>query len=156
MTILKISPLGEGFDFDKFDCGFEEVNNYLKNKALAQEREKISKIYVILKEKRVIGYSAIFCSHLFLKLRNQNKEFRVPGICIGQLGVDLEFQKKGIGKTIVQHAISLVAKINNYSGCRIVFVDAYDDAVEYYEKLNFHLVQSKPNRNKMVLDIVDI
>ncbi len=156
MTLLKVGPFEKGLNFDKFDCGQTEVNDYLKNKALIQEKEKISKIYIIHKDKNIIAYSAIFCSHLFLRLLKKNIEFRVPGICIGQLGVDREFQNKGIGKTLIQHAISLVDKINTYSGCRIIFVDAYDNAIEYYEKLNFRLVQSKPNRNKMVLDILDM
>ena len=155
MTLLKVSPFEERFNYEKFDCGFIEVNDYLKSKAIQQEKERITKIHVVQKENLIIGYSGIFCSHLFLKLRDQNIEFRVPGICIGQLGVDREFQNKGIGKILIQHAISLVEKINYYSGCRIVFVDAYDNAIEYYQNLNFQLVQSKPNRNKMVLDVMD-
>lgn len=155
MTRLRVSPLGKGLHFKTFDCGLLEVNNYLKNKSIQQEKERITKIFVVQKQNVIIGYSAIFCSHLFLKLSGKNIEFRVPGICIGQLGVHHEFQNKGVGKILVQHAISLVEKINNYSGCRIVFVDAYDTAIEYYQNLNFQLVQEKPNRNKMVLDIMD-
>ena len=44
MTLLKVSPFGEKLNFENFDCGLLEVNDYLKSKALQQEKEKITKI----------------------------------------------------------------------------------------------------------------
>ncbi len=101
----------------------------------------------------MIAYSAVFCSHLYFKLPDQDKEFRVPGICLGQLGVDVEFQGKGLGIILIKHAISLANKISEYLGCRIIYVEAHDDAVYFYLSLRFSLVEAKPNRNRMVFDL---
>lgn len=149
-----ITSYNDEFNIETFECGNEDVNDYLKQKASSQEKEKITKIFIIHKNRRIIAYSAIFCSHLFFKLPDQEIEFRVPGICIGQLGVDTEFQEKGLGKILVQHAISLGNKIINYSGCRIIYVEAYDSAIEYYKNLQFDLLESRPNRNRMILDLL--
>lgn len=149
-----LTSYNDEFNIETFECGNEDVNDYLKQKASSQEKEKITKIFIIHKNRRIIAYSAIFCSHLFFKLPDQEKEFRVPGICIGQLGVDTEFQEKGLGKILVQHAISLGNKISNYSGCRIIYVKAYDSAIDYYKNLQFDLLESRPNRNRMILDLL--
>ncbi len=103
--------------------------------------------------KRVIAYSAIFCSHIFLQLPEQPQEFRVPGICLGQLGVDLKYQGKGVGTMLIQHSISMAHLIGQYAGCRIIYVEAYDVAMDYYQKLEFRLIERRPNRNRMFLDL---
>jgi ribosomal protein S18 acetylase RimI-like enzyme len=75
---------------------------------------------------------------------------------LGQLGVDIEFQGKGLGTILIKHAVSLANKIGNYSGCRIIYLEARDDAVEYYKKLCFYLVEPKPNKNRMVFDLIQM
>jgi len=154
MTNPIITTFHDEFNIEFFNCGNDDVNDYLKNKASIQEEEKITKIFVIHKDNIIIAYSAIFCSHLYFRLPDQETEFRVPGVCIGQLGVDTEFQGKGLGKILVQHAISLANKISNYSGCRIIYVDAYDNAIDYYKNLRFHLIESRPNHNRMFFDLI--
>lgn len=153
MTIPLITALTDDLDIESFQCGNDDVNDYLKSKASSQEKQRITKIFVIHKDKRVIAYSAIFCSHLYFKLPDQEKEFRVPGICLGQIGVDIEYQGKGLGKILIHHTISLGYKIGNYSGCRIIYVDAYDNAISYYENLRFYLIGSSSNRNRMFFDL---
>jgi len=138
---------------EDFNCGKDEINDFLKNLAVRQEKERITKIFAFHLQNRVIAYTAVFCSHLYFKLPALEKEFRVPGICIGQLGVDLTFQKRGLGFLMIKHCISLANTVGEYSACRILYCEAFDEAMDYYEKHKFILVKKRPNRNLMFLDL---
>ncbi len=149
-----VAPYDPSFDIQSFNCGLSDINSYLQQKAINQERDKITKLFVIHLEKRVIAYCAVFCSHLFFRLPNQVTEFRVPGLCLGQLGVDLNYQGKGLGNLLVEYCISIARKIGEYAGCRILFLEAHDTAIKFYHSLRFHLLERKINRNRMFLDLI--
>lgn len=148
-----ITPLYERLSLKDFDCGNDDVNTFLKEKANNQERDKITKIYAVQFKLQVIAYSALFCSHYYLELPDQEHAFRVPGICLGQLGVDRQFQGKGLGALLIKHSISIANKINEYAACRIIYCEAFDNAIDFYEKYRFLLIDSQPDRNKMYFDL---
>jgi GNAT superfamily N-acetyltransferase len=153
MSKPSITAFHTGLISKDFDCGIEEVNKFLQEKAYTQEKDRITKIYAIQIESRVIAYSALFCSHYFLELPDQEYPFRVPGICIGQLGVDVQFRGKGLGTFLIKHAISIANKIHDFAACRIIYCEAFDDAIDFYRKHGFHLVEQQVNRNRMYLDL---
>jgi GNAT superfamily N-acetyltransferase len=153
MVRPSITPFYKGLILKDFNCGNDEVNKFLKEKAFAQERDKITKIYAIQIKNRVIAYSALFCSHYYLELPDQTQSFRVPGICVGQLGVDIQFQGKGLGSLLIKHSISLANRINDYAACRIIYCEAFDNAIDFYKKHSFLLVEPQPDRNRMYFDL---
>ena len=155
MTDLDVEIVGyhDKLNFKDFDCGNDEINTFLKEKGPIQEREKISRIYTIHKKGQIIAFSAVFCSRLYYKLKDQAQEFRIPGICLGQLGVDLKYQKKGLGSILINHSISLANRISDYAACRVLYCEARDDAIPFYEKHNFRMVKVIRDRNKMALDL---
>ncbi len=149
-----IGPFDASLAIQSFDCGSTDVNIFLRLKAVQQEKDKITKIFVIHLDKRVIAYCAIFCSHLYFRLPDQEAEFRVPGLCLGQLGVDLNYQGKGLGTHLIEYCISVAKKISGLAGCRILFLEAHDTVLSYYHTLRFRLIERKPNRNRMFLDLI--
>ena len=153
MVRPSITPFHEGLIFTDFDCGNAEVNKFLQEKAYNQEKDRITKIYVIQIDNRMIAYSALFCSHYYLELPDQEQSFRVPGICIGQLGVDGQFQGKGLGSLLIKHAISIANKINDFAACRIIYCEAFNDAIDFYKKHRFTLVEEQADRNRMYFDL---
>jgi GNAT superfamily N-acetyltransferase len=94
------------------------------------------------------------CSHHRYKPGGYSREFRVPGLLIGQLGVDAQFERNNIGSMLIDYCISLAMEIKRYAACRIIYVESFDDAVEFYKKPNFVLLDDNiKNRNKMILDM---
>jgi len=148
-----ITAFHEGLILKDFDCGSEEVNRFLQEKADNQEKDRITKVYAIQIKSRVIAYSALFCSHYYLELPDQEHPFRVPGICVGQLGVDVQFRDKGLGTLLIKHAISIANKINDFAACRIIYCEAFDNAIDFYRKHGFQLVEPQVDRNRMYLDL---
>ncbi|MCF2141444.1 MAG: GNAT family N-acetyltransferase [Candidatus Lokiarchaeota archaeon] len=152
--MIEISPLKPDHDFNGFDCGEKLINDFLKNESRNQQKWNISNIYVIYKDNKVIAYSALFSCHFRYKNEELNRKVRIPGICIGQLGVDKKYKKNGLGKYLIQHSISVANKIRKLVGCRIIYVEALENAKKYWERFNFKEIEKKgKNQFKMVFDI---
>ena len=64
----------------------------------------------------------------YVKQRNH-----YPAVKIGRLAVSENYEHQGIGEQILQYVKALFA-FGNRSGCRFLTVDAYADAVPFYEK----------------------
>jgi GNAT superfamily N-acetyltransferase len=154
MSRPRISILNPALKIEDFDSGNFEVNDFLKNKAHMKQMQKKTAVYTIHLDHYVIAYSALFCTHFCLLLSDQVVPFRVPGLFIGQLGVDRKYQGKDLGKLLIEHAVALANEMSQKVGCRIVFLEAVDEKWPYYAKLNFKLIEQRKNRNKMYLDLL--
>ncbi|NOS88926.1 MAG: GNAT family N-acetyltransferase [Methylococcaceae bacterium] len=85
----------------------------------------------------------------------------LPAVKIARLAVDNRYRGSGIGSTLVDYAIALILdKIAENVGCRFVVTDAKSQAVSFYEKQGFVLLDSKGNQSTehhlMFLDLVDL
>ncbi len=150
----EIRVFSDDLVFDDFNCSNEEVNKFLKEQASAETRDDLTKVFVVRAKTRVIAYVAVMCSHYRYKPSGYSREFRVPGLLIGQLGVDARFERKKIGSMLIDYCISIAMEIKRYAACRIIYVESFDDAVEFYRKHNFVLLDNGVrNRNKMILDL---
>jgi GNAT superfamily N-acetyltransferase len=154
MISSELAPFSEEFYFDDFHSKNEEVNNFLKERAIIETADNTTKIYVAHVDRRIIAYVAIMCSHYRYKPVGFDTEFRVPGLLIGQLGVDERFEHKGIGSMLIDYCISIVMEIKTLAACRIIYVESFDDAIAFYQKHQFILLDNHvKDRNKMVLDL---
>ncbi len=140
---------------DRFNCGNDLVNRFLKEKAYDQQQRKLTKVYVIHRGADVFGFYAIACSSLRLRLPDMTSEFRVPGMLLGMIGVDKRYQGKGISKHLIDHCISLSKSIGKTIACRILYVDALGSMVDYYEKLAFRYIsKTGSDRHRLYLDLL--
>ena len=151
-----ICPLTDDMDLTQFESGKESVDDYLKSNALKEQHEGITKVYVLIISKRIIGYIAIICSHYFFKLPDQDIEMRIPGLFIGQLGIDKKYQGHNLGEQLIQYCISLAIRVIGINvACRIIYLESLDDKMDYYKKINFEFIQQrKPDRNIMYFDLL--
>jgi len=65
-------------------------------------------------------------------LMQEAKDYHYPAVKIGRLAVSENYAHQGIGEQILQYVKALFA-FGNRSGCRFLTVDAYADAVSFYE-----------------------
>ena len=152
-VIVELEP---SMVLDDFDCGDRQVNEFLKEKAKDQQERFVTKVYVMRKDNEIIGYYAVFCSHFRVDLPEDRKfEFNVPGVCMGQLGIDNRYKRKGLGTEMIKHCVSLAHKINKMAACRIIWLMAYDSVIDYYSKRprNFLLTKQLRDKNRMIYDL---
>ena len=143
--------------FDRFDCGEPSLNLWLQNRCLYNNRNKASKTYAVITSD---GYlAAFYClsahtiNHSFLKASlKKNMPDPIPVLLLGRLAVDLKYQKQGLGKALVQHALMLSKSVAETVG--IVGLYTYPlsvQASDFYSKLGF--IKIKENFDGMLFKL---
>jgi GNAT superfamily N-acetyltransferase len=162
---LDIVKLSHGFDLSAFDCGDADLNSFLKDDALPYQNDSLAVTYLCLYRNQVVGYFSL--SSDAIRLDPDEKETmpepkrrlgEYPAIKIGRLAVHNNYRKHGIGTFLIKAAMGKISdEIIKEIGCRYVTVDAYEQAVEFYKKLDFvqNLAKKRKTGLSMRYDLMD-
>ena len=126
----------------KFDCGQEELNTFLKSYAYKNDLHGIGKTYLAKENDIICGFITICsCSVEFKEITSKIKEklpkYPIPAIKIARLAVDKKYQNKGIGKYLLKNALQKIVQAAEIVGVYLVLVDAKENATGFYEKFGF-------------------
>ncbi|MBR6295019.1 MAG: GNAT family N-acetyltransferase [Treponema sp.] len=158
-----------------FDCGDEDLNDFMKNEIQFYKNQLIAMPYVVVekgKTDRVLAYFTLSNDKIAVtdfisnnqfnkfKKKNFNKEKYLrsyPSVKIGRLGISKELQGAGIGTNIIDF-IKLYFLEDNKTGCRFITVDAYNAAVPFYKKNGFDfLIKKDENPTQlMYFDLINL
>ncbi len=150
---ILLRRLGEEDHIAKFDCGDEDLNDFIFNDALLYYKVRLATSYVLEDKntKDTIGYFSLAHDRISLtdfpsnsaynRFRKQffaqGKMFKsYPALKICRLATDKNYHGEGIGTMMVNMIITSY-KSDNKAGCRFITVDAYADALSFYYKLGF-------------------
>ena len=148
-------PITAAHDVSGFSCISEELNTWLKRRALANEG-KTARTYVVTLGQRVVGYyclaaGGISRDQLPRAIRQDNPNM-VPVMVLGRLATDRNFEGRGIGSGMLQEAISRTLAMSIEAGIRGLLVHALDDrAAGFYQK--FHFVQCHVGERTLLLPL---
>jgi predicted GNAT family N-acyltransferase len=139
---LIIEQLCSYHDRRNFDCGLEELNAYLQRYSGQHERKGLGRTYVAVEdhEARVLGYYTISSSAVAFDTVPDNLPRQpVPVALIGRLAVDHGAGGRGLGETLLLHALRSVQRAADIVGIYAVVVDALNqDAKTFYLKYGFN------------------
>ena len=62
--------LNENHDLSEFDCGDEELNNFLKKDALIQQKAMLNVTKLIIFEDQIIGFVSLLTDSILIKKIN--------------------------------------------------------------------------------------
>ena len=153
----------EKFDCKNENFENEDLNDFLKKDVIEYHRSLILKTYVYYleninpQEANIVAFVSFLNdtiekkvpdltfnnrfkqflpkdSHIYLQFKKLDK---LPSVKIARIGVDKNYQKKGIGTQIIKDAIKDFASDNNKTGCKFITVDSYQEAIDWYLKLGF-------------------
>lgn len=144
MELISIKTLSCKHLLKKFDCGIDELNNYLKRYAYKNDEENIGKTYLLMDDKTIVGYYTLANGSIsYDNLPNGYKnlpKYPVPIIKLARLAVDKKYQKQSFGKillySIFKKAYVYSSKIASYD----LVVDAKPEARGFYEHFGFILL----------------
>ena len=152
---ISILLLTEDYPIKPFDCEDEDLNDFLFNEAISYQKELLATTFVMENDKQTLGYYSLLNDSLQLKeemfaSKSQFKKFlrelmpypkrhlkTIPALKIGRLAIDKTFKGKGLGSVIMANIISRCIKMNEEQACRLITVDAYKQAVPFYQKMGF-------------------
>jgi GNAT superfamily N-acetyltransferase len=96
---------------EEFDCGDEEINNYLKNLVETADEAGFSRTFLMIVEPgeaKVCGFYTLSASTIPVKeLPDEYKQplpFPIPAILIGQFAIDNVWQGQGISRLLLADA----------------------------------------------------
>jgi predicted N-acetyltransferase YhbS len=153
-------PLLETHETERFDCGNEFLNDWLKKFALVNSRSNSAKTFVVCEDNKVIGYYSLAMGSVdyeaaTLRIKKGLARHPIPVIVLAKLAVDLDYQKKRIGVSLLKDSFLRSLMISEHIGTRAVFVNAKDDhAKTFYEHHGFQPLPS--DTLKLLILVKDI
>ena len=149
---MQILPLTGSHDRQAFDCDRQELNDWLRQVARQHQDKGLSKTFVAVCEEepnRICGYYALTLAeiesrHLPAAWRKKLPR-RIPGVRLGRLAIDKQFQGKGLGELLLVDALTRAQRIYQEAGGIGLFVDAIDEqAAGYYQRFGFVSIPDNP------------
>jgi len=155
----EVRKLQQNEKVKSFDCGDDELNDFLLNEAAPYRKYLLAVTYVFenVETKEIVGYFSLANDKIsltdflnktefnrFRKQRFVNKK-RIksyPAVKICRLGVSETFHGKGVG-TILLDFIKSYFIIENKTGCRFITVDAYSNAIPFYNNNDFQYLRKE-------------
>ena len=142
---MLIEPLTRDHNRKAFDCGNEEVNRFLREKAMQDQERDLSRTMVLINPdespKRIIGYHTLVMTQVKQEeIPNDRPRITrgIPVILLGQHGVDHKYQGQGLGDLLLMDVQARTTEISQKVGIRALMLDARNELLAvWYEKHDF-------------------
>ncbi|WP_434059204.1 GNAT family N-acetyltransferase [Gracilibacillus phocaeensis] len=79
-----------------------------------------------------------------------------PSVRIHYIGIDKKFRQKGLGELLLLFALDTCIQISNYLGFSFVILEAMENAVHFFKKMNFTEIKRHDNMQIMGIKLDDI
>ena len=141
--ISKPAALKPSHDLGSFDCGRDQINNWLRTRAKKASESGTARTYVICRgPRRVIGFYSLAAGGVAHAgapgALTRNTPDPIPVIILARFGVHKEEQGQGLGQDILNDAARRSLQAARIIGARALLVHALDPAAaRFYEHHGF-------------------
>lgn len=160
---FEYSMLEEFTDILPFNCGDDDLNEFLIEKAKPYKSSLLATTYLITYQSKTVAYLSIYNDSLKVQEENfasknafkrwikanygsEKRHLRtIPAIKIGRLAVCIEtkLHLRGIGTKLVNMVKELATEYNSRCACQLITVDAYSKSTDFYKKQGFEFLSKK-------------
>jgi hypothetical protein len=151
---------------NRFDCGVDPINKFLRNKARRAEKRNEHKVFCAHLDgsSNAIGYYALQVgSDSVNELPDRNKDnylktyVAFPAVNLSFLGVASDYHRQGLGSYLLMDVFSKVGKIAECAGFYALTLVSYDEkSTAFYKSLNFSIYSEHLKQPKMLYPLEDI
>ena len=129
-------------NLSEFNCGEPSLDDWLRRRALQNEKSGASRTYVVCAGEHVAGYYALAVgavAHAEAPGRiRRNMPDPVPVMIIGRLAVHKDHQGRQIGAGLLRDAVLRTLQAAEIAGVRAILVHAISErARKFYENCGF-------------------
>jgi GNAT superfamily N-acetyltransferase len=166
---VEIRILRASDDRSRFRSGDPDLDRFFQRYAgQNQFRHHVGTTYVAIDVGHIVGYATVAPGHIEIDelpaaARKKLPAYPLPVLRLGRLAVDESVRGQGLGKESLRFVLQLALRLADDYGCTGVLVDAKADAVSFYERLGFMLLEvvegqsdSRPAPTPMFLPLADI
>lgn len=155
-------PLLASDDRSRFDCGRASLNGWFARHAWNNHASGASRVNVLCTDNTsiIIGYVTLSSGQIeraFLpKPRQRNQPDPLPVTLLGQLAVDINYQGKGHGSSLLNFALNTALRASEIIGSIGVITHPLDDELRVlYQNWGFEELSFDPQR-AMIVRMVDL
>ena len=164
MDNIPFQRLTQESELKPFDCGNSDLTEYFFHSAKKDMVKLLTVVYYLVENDKTVlfftlsndkiseielrGGEPIYTKSFFRRIKDKFGRAKhrrdYPAVKIGRLGVNKEFQGKGVhwGSETLDFIKEWMIT-DNKTGCCFITVDAYATAVEFYKKNGFLLMGEK-------------
>lgn len=156
--------LSESHSIKPFDCGDPDLNQFLFEDAIPHLKQLLTVTYLLETKSDTIAYFSVLNDKITLEEvanRSFNKLSRkiphakyresYPSVKIGRFAVSKAYQRGNIGTALLDYIKGYFIDLNK-TGCRFITVDAYPQAVPFYERNGFlPLILKEPKNDNRAM-----
>lgn len=153
MKLVRLMPQTQ---LGGFDCGDEDLNNFLLEDAKGFLEKRIATSYLLVDEDNIVAYFCLLNDKIsrqditnsqWKKIKGgypESKRFgSYPAIKIGRFAVSSKYRGRNIGTDLMNLLKGMLNNNPNYSAFRYLTVDAYLSAIDFYQKNKFKILSEK-------------
>jgi predicted GNAT family N-acyltransferase len=158
--VFRIEPISSGHNTKQFDCGEAELNSFLRQFALKNDKNDIGRTYVVVRpgETDVLGYYTISSGTVkFSQLPAELKlpRYPIPTAHIGKLATDVTVQGQGLGEALLFDALEKAESASKEIGIKVVeLIALHEKAKAFYLRYGFTELADDPLRVYLHMDTV--
>jgi len=146
-------------DIAAFECGVQELDDWLKRRALQNEASRASRTFVVTAGGRVVGYYALATGAVAQREATgrvrRNMPEAIPVMVLARLAIDRAHQGTGLGTSLLKDALLRTLSAAEIAGIRAVLLHAIsDDAKRFY--LHHGFAESPVDPMTMMVTLADI
>ncbi len=136
-------PLGDQHQLALFECGDPELDGWLRQKALGNQRSGATRTFVVCRQgQEVVGFVSLASGGVEASLTpgcfRRNMPDPIPVVILARLAVDRSVQGKGLARSLVADACRRVLRASDQIGVRGLLVHAASkEARDLYLHLGF-------------------
>jgi predicted GNAT family N-acyltransferase len=145
--------LEEDTEIKSFDCKDKDLNDFLLNDAKNYLKSRLAVIYLLQVGDETVAYFSLSNDNLMKNdskkskwnkvnraIPNDKRRRAYPAVKIGRLAVAKKYAGLGLGSQIILAIRKMYTSEQQRAGCRFLTVDAYCNALPFYQKCSFKLL----------------
>ena len=143
MSLVAPQPLGTLHRLEEFDCGKPALTDWLLHRARQAQGSGSARTFVACDQDRVAGYYSLTVGQIDTleapeRIRRGMGQYPIPLVILARLAVDLGYQKRGLGFSLLQDAITRTVAIADQAGIRALLTHPIDaEADAFYRRFGF-------------------
>lgn len=130
----------------EFDCGRDAQSRYFRDRAWFDQQQWLTTTYVYYLGGVAAAFATVCMDSVMLGTREKPVSIPykwVSALKLAQLGVDVRFQRLGLGTHVVAGVLASALEGSRQFGCRYLNLDAQPDLVPWYESQGFKINKGK-------------
>lgn len=148
----------------KFQCSNEQLQEHITKYAYSHQKNGLFQTYLYSDdEDNYLAYISVATATIQREQItdeidvSESMKYSIPAIKITRLCTFDKHCGKGVGTSLMYFANILAVIQQKVAGCRGIIVDSKPEAVEFYEKFNFKIINLEDTNNTitMVYDVFE-